>query len=352
MAVCSNNDWDPLEEIIVGIAENALLPPLNKSTHSFVYAGEKWEDIQHLQGNHEQWVLDEGQEDLDRLADTLTGLGVKVHRPKVLDHTKEFSTPEWKTTGWYNFCPRDLLLPLDNMIIDCPSPMRSRYFETRAYNDYLYEQMKDGTQWICAPKPILEDSGFQLEHLKDATLLNNEIVFDAPNVVRIGKDLLCQISNSGNKLGFEWLNTILAPKGYRIHLAEKIYSYAHFDSTILPLRPGLVLFNADRVTPDNYPKIFESWDKIWFTGDKLSVPTANMAGGIAPCSPYIGLNFLSVNEKLVICDIEQEELRRELVKWGIESIGLPCRQARTMSGGFHCSTLDVKRTGTLQDYFN
>jgi hypothetical protein len=352
MAVCSNNDWDPLEEIIVGIAENALLPPLNKSTHSFVYAGEKWEDIQHLQGNHEQWVLDEGQEDLDRLADTLTGLGVKVHRPKVLDHTKEFSTPEWKTTGWYNFCPRDLLLPLDNMIIDCPSPMRSRYFETRAYNDYLYEQMKDGTQWICAPKPILEDSGFQLEHLKDATLLNNEIAFDAPNVVRIGKDLLCQISNSGNKLGFEWLNTILAPKGYRIHLAEKIYSYAHFDSTILPLRPGLVLFNADRVTPDNYPKIFESWDKIWFTGDKLSVPTANMAGGIAPCSPYIGLNFLSVNEKLVICDIEQEELRRELGRWGIETIGLPCRQARTMSGGFHCSTLDVKRTGTLQDYFN
>jgi N-dimethylarginine dimethylaminohydrolase len=351
MAVCSNNDWDPLEEIIVGIAENALLPPLNKSTHSFVYAGEKWEDIQHLQGNHEQWVLDEGQEDLDRLADTLTGLGVKVHRPKVLDHTKEFSTPEWKTTGWYNFCPRDLLLPLDNMIIDCPSPMRSRYFETRAYNDYLYEQMKDGTQWICAPKPILEDSGFQLEHLKDATLLNNEIVFDAPNVVRIGKDLLCQISNSGNKLGFEWLNTILAPKGYRIHLAEKIYSYAHFDSTILPLRPGLVLFNADRVTPDNYPKIFESWDKIWFTGDKLSVPTANMAGGIAPCSPYIGLNFLSVNEKLVICDIEQEELRRELGRWGIETIGLPCRQARTMSGGFHCSTLDVKRTGPLQDYF-
>jgi hypothetical protein len=352
MAVSSNNDWDPLEEIIVGVGSNALLPPLNKSTHSFVYAGEKWEDIQHLQGTHEQWVLDEGQEDLDRLADTLKGLGIKVHRPKILDHTKEFSTPEWTTTGWYNFCPRDLLLPLDNMIIDCPSPMRSRYFETRAYNDYLYEQMKDGTQWICAPKPILEDSSFQLEHLEDATLLNNEIVFDAPNIVRLGKDLLCQVSNSGNKLGFEWLQSILAPKGYRIHLAEKIYSFAHFDSTILPLRPGLVLFNADRVTPDNYPAIFKNWDKIWFTGDRLAVPKANMAGGIAPCSPYIGLNFLSVNEGLVICDIEQEELRRELGKWGIDTIGLPCRQARTMSGGFHCSTLDVKRKGHLQDYFN
>lgn len=352
MAVKSNNDWDPLEEIIVGIAENALLPPLNKSTHSFVYAGNTWDEIKHLEGEHEQWVLDEGQEDLDRLADTLKGLGIIVHRPTPVDHTKEFSTPEWKTRGWYNFCPRDLLLPLDNMIIDCPSPMRSRYFETRAYNDYLYQQMLEGTQWICAPKPILADSSFQLEKLEDATLLNHEIVFDAPNVVRLGKDLLCQISNSGNKLGFKWLESILAPKGYRIHLAEKIYSYAHFDSTILPLRPGLVLFNADRVTPDNYPKIFEKWDKIWFTGDRLAVPKANMKGGIAPCSPYIGLNFLSVNEKLVICDIEQEELRRELDKWGIDTIGLPCRQARTMSGGFHCSTLDVKRKGDLQDYFN
>lgn len=351
MAVKSNNDWDPLEEIIVGIAENALLPPLNKSTHSFVYAGNTWDEIKHLEGEHEQWVLDEGKEDLDRLADTLKNLGVKVHRPTPIDHTKEFSTPEWKTRGWYNFCPRDLLLPLDNVIIDCPSPMRSRYFETRAYNDYLYEQMLDGTQWICAPKPILDDSIFQLENLEDATLLNREIVFDAPNVVRLGKDLLCQISNSGNKLGFKWLESILAPRGYRIHLAEKIYSYAHFDSTILPLRPGLVLFNADRVTPENYPRIFEKWDKIWFTGDRLAVPKANMKGGIAPCSPYIGLNFLSVNEQLVICDIEQEELRKELDKWGIDTIGLPCRQARTMSGGFHCSTLDVKRKGDLQDYF-
>jgi N-dimethylarginine dimethylaminohydrolase len=72
---------------------------------------------------------------------------------------------------------------------------------------------------------------------------------------------------------------------------------------------------------------------------------------VAPCSPYIGLNFLSVNEKLVICDIEQNQLRKILEGYGIETIGLPMRQARTMSGGFHCATLDTKRKGTLQDYF-
>lgn len=351
MTVKSNNDWDQLEEIIVGIADNAILPPLNKSTHSFVYAGDKWEDIKDLEGEHDPWVLEEGQEDLDRLADTLKGLGVKVYRPESIDHKKTFSTPDWETKGWYNFCPRDLLLPLDNIMIECPSPMRSRYFETRAYYEYMYEQMKEGTQWICAPKPILRDDLYQLENLEEPTLLDKEIIFDAANIVRLGRDLLCQVSNSGNKLGFQWLKTILEPLGYRIHVAERYYSFAHFDSTVLPLRPGLVLFNADRLSSDWYPPIFKDWDKIWFTGDRLSVPAANLKGGVAPCSPYIGLNFLSVNENLVICDIEQDELRRELGKYGIETIGLPCRQARTMSGGFHCSTLDVKRKGDLQDYF-
>jgi len=27
------------------------------------------------------------------------------------------------------------------------------------------------------------------------------------------------------------------------------------------------------------------------------------------------------------------------------------RQARSMSGGFHCATLDTKRKGLLEDYF-
>jgi glycine amidinotransferase len=44
-------------------------------------------------------------------------------------------------------------------------------------------------------------------------------------------------------------------------------------------------------------------------------------------------------------------MMKELKKYGIDTIGLPCRQARTMSGGFHCQTLDVKRKGTLESYF-
>lgn len=351
MSVKTHNDWDPLEEIIVGTADYSMLPTMNKSTHSFCYAGNTYDEIKHLEGEHSKEIREEANEDLEKLADTLKSLNVNVLRPDSIDHRKTFSTPEWSTTGWYTFCPRDLLLPLDNLIIDCPSPMRARYFETRAYYKHLYRFMQEGTEWITAPKPILNDDCYQLEDVSDPTLLNTEIIFDAPNIVRLGRDLLCQVSNSGNLLGFQWLKTILEPRGYRLHIAERYYSFAHFDSTVIPLRPGLVLFNGDRLSEEWYPPIFKNWDKIWITGDQLSVPNANLEKGVAPCSPYIGLNLLSVNPSLVIIDEEQNEVRRILSKHGIDSIGLPMRQARTMSGGFHCATLDIKRKGSLEDYF-
>jgi N-dimethylarginine dimethylaminohydrolase len=351
MSVCSHNDWDPLEEVFVGRADSTMCPPKDISTHSFCYGGSSYEVVERLPERFDQKILDEATEDLDTLSDTLKKLNIKVHRPEKVDNSQSFSTPEWTSRGWTQFSPRDLLLPLNNIIIETPSPMRSRYFETRAYYKYLYEQMKDGTEWISAPKPILTDDNYQLGTPEDVTLRNNEIVFDAPNVVRMGRDILAQISNSGNHLGFEWLKTILEPRGYRIHIAEKFYSYSHFDSTILPLRPGLVLFNSDRLSPDRYPEIFKSWDKIWFGGDQIKVSEHHSPNGVSPCSTAIGLNFLSVNPNLVICDIVQDELRRELAKYKIETIGLPMRHSRTLSGGFHCVTLDVKRKGTLENYF-
>lgn len=349
--VSSHNDWDPLEECFVGTATNARLPIIDKSTHAFCFTTEKYEDIKNLEGPMDQKIIDESNEDLDNLAETLKKLGVCVRRPTVLNHEKLFSTPDWTTTGYQTYSCRDLLLPLDNLIIDCASPLRSRYFETRAYRDFLYEVMENGTEWISAPKPKLLDEIYQMDDLAEPSVINHEIIFDAPNIVRLGNDLLYQVSNSGTLLGATWLKTILEPRGYRLHVAEKFYSFAHFDSTVLPLRPGLVLFNGDRITPDRFPPIFETWDKIFFPGDKIKDVGCVLPNGVTLTSPYIGLNLFSVNEKLVICDKSQDLLRKELDKHGIETIGLQMRHARSMSGGFHCVTLDTKRKGSRQDYF-
>jgi len=351
MKISTHNHWDPLEEIIVGIADHARVPTVDRSTMSMSYTNHPIEKIKPLEGAYPQALIDEANEDMQGLADILSKLGVIVHRPKAIDHSVEFSTPEWKTTGWYTWCPRDLLLPLNNLIIETPSSCRARYFETRAYRDVMLSAIKDGVEWIAAPKPILPDESYQFEDIdRKPSLTNLEPVFDAPNCVRMGKDIMFQISNTGNHWGLQWLRNTLEPRGYRIHPAEHIYSYGHFDSTIIPLRPGLVLLNSSRVTPDNCPKLFEKWDKIWF--EDCVVQGSKVPGGVAPCSPYIGMNILSVNPNTIICDSTQEPLMRELDKYGIDSIPVQFRHAMTLSGGIHCATLDLRRTGTLEDYFS
>jgi len=351
MLVSSHNDWDPLEECLVGTADYARIPTIDKSTHSFLFTTESHANIKDVAGPIHKKIIEEANEDLNVFADTLKSLGVKVRRPVSRDQSKIFSTTNWQSSGYQTYSCRDLLLPLDNLIIDCASPMRSRYFETEAYRDFLYEAMENGSEWISAPKPKLQDEVFQMEDLTLPSTKNLEIIFDAPNIVRLGNDLLYQVSNSGNMLGAKWLQTILKPRGYRLHVAEKFYTYAHFDSTVIPLRPGLVLFNGARLSKDWYPRIFKDWDKIFFPADKIVDIDCALPNGVTTTSPYIGLNLLSVNEKLVICDENQIHLRAELDKWGIESIGLKMRHAKTLAGGFHCVSLDTKRKGSRQDYF-
>jgi len=346
--ISSHNDWDTLEECFVGIADDVHHPPMDSSVMSFSYAGYDPNEVKDLKGRYPQWILDEANEDLDNLAKTLEREGVIVHRPEPTNISAEFSTPDWKSHGWYNYCPRDLLLPLDNLIIDCPSAMRSRYFETMAYRSYLMGQMEEGVKWITAPKPRLLESLYTFEDLTQPTITDDEIIFDAANIVRLGKDLLFQVSNSGSKKGAMWLRTILEPLGYRVHLAEGFYAYTHFDSTVVPLREGLVLFNGARLNENHYPSIFKNWDKIFFD-DVVDIGSV-LPNGVSPCSPYIGLNLLMVNPILAIVDENQIELRRQLFRKGIDSIGLKMRHARSLSGGFHCVTLDVKRNGELQDY--
>lgn len=349
--VSSHNDWDPLEECFVGVATNAVTPPIDHSTHAFMFTCETYENIKNLPGPIDQRLIDETNEDLDTLADTLQDLGVTVRRPSPMDTFRTFSTPDWETTGWQTYSCRDLLLPLDNLIIEAASPHRSRYFETVAYRDFLYDVMENGTEWFSAPKPRLLDNIFQVDDLELPSVKNHEIIFDAPNIVRLGNDLLYQVSNTGTHLGAEWLKTILAPRGYRIHIAEKYYSFAHFDSTVIPLRPGLVLLNGARCNKDFYPPLFKHWDKIFFPEDQIVDMGSSLPNNVSTASPYIGLNLLSVNEQLVICDVNQIHLRKTLESYGIETIGLEMRHARVFAGGFHCVTLDTKRKGQRQDYF-
>ena len=132
--------------------------------------------------------------------------------------------------------------------------------------------------------------------------------------------------------------TLSMPK---VHMAKDLYSYAHLDSTIVPMREGLVLYNATRVTPQNEPEVFKNWDKIWIYE---CVGSAEAPLGLPwGASEWIGMNLLSVNENLAIVDKKQTQIHERLNYFGVETIPLELRHDRIISGGFHCVTLDLKR---------
>ena len=93
------------------------------------------------------------------------------------------------------------------------------------------------------------------------------------------------------------------------------------------LKPGLVLLNSKRATKETLPKIFDKWDKIWFddvappTEDELNLQN-NTRDKIAKrlnelgfstnlssmASPWVGMNYLSVDKETVIVDERQKAL--------------------------------------------
>ncbi|MEG4363954.1 inosamine-phosphate amidinotransferase 1 [Microcoleus sp. C2C6] len=297
-------------------------------------------------GRFSERIIRETEEDLDLLVQTLQGFGVTVQRPDIADHSVKFRTPDWEADGLHNYCPRDVLLTIGTWIIETPMVWRSRLFETLSYKSILIDYLRSGAKWISAPKPRLADDIYNLnfDDPNSFTLKDYEPVFDAANVLRMGRDLIYLVSDSGNRLGAQWLQTFLGEE-YRVHTYDNIYSGSHVDSTIAVIRPGLVVVNAERVGKNNLPDLFKGWDVIYLE-EIVDIGYTNTVYS----TKWIGMNLLMVNPNLAIVDKAQFPLIRELEKRGVDVIGLQLRQSRTLGGGFHCVTLDVRRTGSIENY--
>jgi N-dimethylarginine dimethylaminohydrolase len=340
-----HNEWDPLEEIIVGIAEGARVPSPDRGLFAIDYSEYVNDATDVPTGSYARRVMDEAQEDIDLFAATLEAQGVIVRRPAPSDRARPFGTPDWTTDGYNDYCPRDVLLTVGSTIIEAPMALRARYFEAFAYRELLLEYFESGARWISAPKPQLPDGSYDVEPGVGPILSNLEPVFDAANVLRVGRDILYLVSCSGNMLGCEWLQRTLGSE-YRVHPIRGVYTGTHLDSTIALVRPGLVVLNPERIREHQIPEVLRGWDVIW-------CPTpvdTGWVGRYPRASIWQGMNFIMVNPELAVVNELQLPLIRVLERHGIDVLPLPTRHARTLSGGLHCVSLDVRRTGSLEDY--
>jgi N-dimethylarginine dimethylaminohydrolase len=345
--VWSCNEWDPLEEVIVGNPLNARFPTADLSTQMAEFPDRTLSEIP--QGPFPQQIIEETEEDLDAFVAALESQDVVVKRPKTWPHEKKFSTINWESEGYYNYCPRDIMLVIGDHIIETPNVIRSRAQESFSYRKMMIEYLKSGAKWYSAPRPMLLDSLFDAD-LEKPTPRDDEPAFDAANVLRMGRDLLYLVSATGNEMGGQWLQTILGDD-FRVHFMKDVYYGSHIDSTFCALRPGLVLCNPARINEDTLPDIFKQWEVIYsppmestdnFDADYL----AKSIG-----SKWIDMNLFSINPNLVVVDRDQTGLIRLLEKNGLDVIPLKLRHSKMLGGGFHCTTLDTRRKGSLEKYF-
>jgi scyllo-inosamine-4-phosphate amidinotransferase 1 len=302
----SNNEWDPLKTIVVGTATHANWP---SSDPVFALESEKttWTETPVPAGAVPQWIVDEANHDLDLLCETLLRYGATVYRPQNMDFVA--------TQGMYNYCPRDRLLVYGDTIVDVNMMYPCRNQEIKNYTRLL----ADARNILTMPR----DSG---------------MILDAANICRLGDTWLFLESPSGNRAAYDWLCEKFP--GVKIELCN-FYSGVHIDSTIVPLREGLVMLNASRVTSDNCPRAFDYWEKIWVTDDMI-VPQNFYQYPYA--SKWIAMNMLVLDPETVIVDADQTLLISVLQSHGFDTIPLRLRHSRTLGGGFHCVTLDTQRS--------
>jgi len=289
--------------VVVGSATQANWP-----TSDPVFAQESertlWRETPVPSGAVPGWIVDETNEDLERLVNTLQQAGVEVHRPSDMDFVA--------LGGMYNYCPRDRLLIAGDVIVDPAMMYPCRDQEAHAYEFLLSHDHR------CVTMP--RDAG---------------MILDAANICRLNDVWLFLESASGNRAAAVWLQAQFPD----IHIEIcNFYAGVHIDSTITPLREGLVVLNASRVTPENCPRALDGWDKIWvddvIARDFYQYPYA---------SKWIAMNMLSISPDTVIVDQAQTQLITTLERRGITVIPHCLRHSRTLGGGFHCVTLDLWR---------
>lgn len=301
--ISSFNEWDPIKEIVVGRADFANWPSQDPV---FALESQKttWTETPVPSGPVPDWIIDEANEDLDILSSTLEQLDIVVHRPKAINFQER--------GGMYNYCPRDRFLIHGTTLVDPAMMYPCRDMEAEALEEVVYR----ADNVVRMPR-------------------DQDMVLDAANVLRLNNQMLFLESASGNKRAYSWLR-----KQFPDVIIElcNFYSGVHIDSTIVPLREGLVLVNASRVNMDNLPRVFDDWEVIWATDvvaqDFYQYPYA---------SKWIALNMLVVDPSTVIVDRNQTNLIRMLELYKFTVIPLELRHSRTLGGGFHCVTLDLIR---------
>ncbi|WP_320065448.1 glycine amidinotransferase [Micromonospora sp. RTGN7] len=376
MKLNSYDEWSPLREVIVGSAENYTSHERELSFDLFFHDNivrTEWyyprlstasaSTAGPTRSTIKQRYVEELTEDIEGIVKTLESLDVRVHRPLRLDAaTTQVRTPAWSAAVVPPLNVRDNSIILGDEIIETPPMIRSRYFETQFLTPVFAEYFRQGARWTVMPRPIMTDASFDLSYAnstaggpteviedpeESAYDVGYEMMFDGAQCLRLGRDIVVNISTANHALACDWLERHLEGR-FRIHRVHRL-SDSHIDSMVLALRPGVLLVRSEAVA-QALPEPLRTWKTI-----VPPPPTENTFpryddDDLVLTSPFIDLNVLSVSPDTVLVNDACPDLMRTLERHGFTVVPVRHRHRRLFGGGFHCFTLDTVREGGPEDY--
>ena len=343
--VSAHNEWDTLEEVIVGRADLACLPHYEDpadyccSDVTDVAALQKMLNIQ-PDSTYGPERIAAANKKLDELSAFFQSEGVTVRRPTPIPFNKQCVTPNWTMNSGYNCChPRDIFMIIGDLILETPNSSRERYFESWAYKAIMKDYFNRGARWIAAPKPELADELLaEDDKVFPYYITEAEPCFDAADFVRCGKDIVGHLSHVTNQSGVEWLRRTLGSE-YKVHLVKSKNPHAlHIDTTFMPVAPGRVLVNPDFLDMNSIPPALRGWELL--VAPEPVLHPHSVRGFV---SKWVAINVVSLDEKRVLVDVIQKPLIQALKDWGFEPIPFDLSPVYAFGGGLHCVTLDIRR---------
>lgn len=341
--VNSFTEWDPLEEVVVGRLAGGVFPAWQESMlatmpeegiRAFRESGGRPFPAEHLAA---------ADAELDSLATALEARGIKVVRPDDVDYGRGFATPQWESPGGMSGgMPRDLLIVVGDTVIEAPMSWRCRTHEVDAFRGLLKSYFQRGAGWLAAPRPQLSEELFAGDFdpgtEKGYAISEFEPVFDAADFMRFGHDIIVQRSHVTNEFGINWMRRALGPE-FRIHEIPVDDPHAmHIDASIVPLAPGKLLVHPERYVPH---ELFKDWEIL-----EAPKPMLPSSWPMYFCSPWLSMNVLSLDERTVVVERQEQPMIDALTSWGFDCVPVDFRHVYTFGGSFHCATLDVRRRGS------
>lgn len=380
MLLNSYDEWSPLREVIVGSALNYTSHERELSFELFFHDNLHQPAAFYYprlataggaapagQSPIKQRYVDELNEDVDGIVKALESLAVTVHRPMDVDpSTAQVTTPAWSASVVPPLNVRDNTLIVGDEIIETPPMIRSRYFETQFLTPIFADYFRRGARWTVMPRPLMTDASFDLSYANSSHTAGGpmepisspqpspydvgvEMMFDGAQCLRLGRDILVNISTDNHAMAVDWLERHLRGR-FTLHRVHQL-SDSHIDSMVLALRPGLLLVRSDAVA-DKLPEKLRKWDRIVAPTPSTNNFPAYDDDDLVLTSPFIDLNVLSVDERTVLVNDACPELVRLLERHGFTVVPVRHRHRRLFGGGFHCFTLDTVRDGGPENYLD